>query len=105
MTENEQKRLQSIREKISQEKAKEKSFVARIKEKERKLRTRRLIENGALAEKYLKCENFSPMQFEEKLKRVVKKIKIADSLRDKNSSSDDRKKAEVKSDSVSAESG
>jgi len=105
MEDKDEKRLQSIRERMAQLKAQEKSFIARVKEKERKLRTRRLIENGALAEKYLKCENFSPMQFEEKLKRVVKKIKIADSLRDKNSSSDDRKKAEVKNDSVSAESG
>jgi len=78
MDEKDEKRLQHIRGKIAQFKAQEKSFTARIKEKERKARTRRLIQNGALAEKYLECENFSPMQFEERLKEVLEKLKTAD---------------------------
>jgi len=49
-------------------KAREKIILTRNKEKERKQRTRRLIQNGALAEKYLKCENFAPIEFEERLK-------------------------------------
>ena len=77
MTENEEKRLQGIREKMSQLRAQEQSFIARINEKERKLRTRRLIQNGALAEKYLNCENLAPMQFEKKLKKISETLKAA----------------------------
>ena len=76
MTENEEKRLQGIREKMSQLKAQVQSFIARVKEKERKLRTRRLIQNGALAEKYLNCEGLSPSEFEKVLKNIVGEINI-----------------------------
>ena len=78
MTENEEKRLQGIREKMAKMKKQEQSFIARIKEKERKLRTRRLIQNGALAEKYLGCENMAPMQFEERLKEIVNALGTMD---------------------------
>ena len=78
MTESEEKRLQGIREKMSQLKAQEQSFVARIKEKERKLRTHRLIQNGALAEKYLNCENIAPLEFEKVLKGIAKILKEVD---------------------------
>lgn len=71
MTENEEKHLQSIREKMSKAKAQEHSFLARIKEKERKERTRRLIQNGALAEKYLNCEGIAPTEFEKVLKDIA----------------------------------
>jgi len=77
MNEHEEKRLQNIREKIATMKKQEQAVVARIKEKERKLRTRRLIQNGALAEKYLDCENLAPMQFEERLKEISKILKGA----------------------------
>jgi len=78
MDEKDEKRLQHIRGKIAQFKAQEKSFTARIKEKERKARTRRLIQNGALAEKYLECENFAPTEFEERLKEISKILKVTD---------------------------
>jgi len=78
MNENEEKRLQSIREKISEMRKQEQSFIARIKEKERKLRTRRLIQNGALAEKYLHCENIAPLEFEKKLKEIAEILKTVD---------------------------
>lgn len=79
MTENEEKHLQGIREKMSQLKTQEQSFIARIKEKERKLRTRRLIQNGALAEKYLNCENIAPIEFEKVLKDIAESLDINDS--------------------------
>ena len=78
MTENEEKRLQSIREKMARFMKQEQSILARAKEKERKARTRRLIQNGALAEKYLQCENIAPQEFEEKLKEIVKVLKAVD---------------------------
>jgi len=78
MTENEEKRLEIIREKMARIKKQEQGIVARIKEKERKARTRRLIQNGALAEKYLKCENMQPKEFENTLKDIVKSLNIAE---------------------------
>jgi len=89
MDEKDEKRLQHIRGKIAQFKAQEKSFTARIKEKERKARTRRLIQNGALAEKYLDLENSSPAYFEKKLKEVVEKLRIADNAIDEIYPSED----------------
>ena len=77
MTDNEEKRLQSIREKMAKMKRQEQGFIARVKEKERKLRTRRLIQNGALAEKYLHCESISPADFEQKLKKIAEKLKLS----------------------------
>ena len=78
LNEGEEKRLQSIRGRMAQLKAQEKTFLARVKERERKQRTRRLIQNGALAEKYLDCENFAPMQFEERLKEITERLRNAD---------------------------
>jgi len=75
MTENEEKRLQGIRERMAKLKAQEQSFTARIKEKERKLRTHRLVQNGALAEKYLNCENMAPLEFEKALKTIADTLK------------------------------
>jgi hypothetical protein len=70
MTENEEKRLGMLREKMAQIKAQEKAILAKDKKKQRKERTRRLIQNGALAEKYLKCEGMNPFEFEKVLKRI-----------------------------------
>jgi len=78
MTENEEKRLQSIREKMVKMKKQEQTLIARVKEKERKERTHRLIQNGALAEKYLSCQGMSPNEFEGVLKRITEVLKIVD---------------------------
>ena len=71
MTENEQKRLENIRSKISQYKAQEQAIINRAKSRQQKQRTRRLIKFGTLAEKYLQCENISPQEFEELLKQIT----------------------------------
>jgi len=76
MTENEQQRLQKIRDKISEMKAREQTIITRDKQRTRKTRTRRLIQNGALAEKYLHCENMEPSQFENVLKRLTAKEEV-----------------------------
>jgi len=78
MEDKDKKRLQSIREKRAQLKAQEKTVVAKINEKERKQRTRRLIQNGALAEKYLNCENFEPIEFENRVKEIAKILQAID---------------------------
>lgn len=64
-------RLKKIDEKMAQLKAQRQAIINREKEKERKERTRRLIQNGALAEKYLACEGLSPEEFEKELQRIV----------------------------------
>ena len=43
----------------------------REKEKERKARTRRLIQNGALSEQYLRCDGMPPDQYERLLKIMI----------------------------------
>ena len=71
MTDNEQQRLQKIQEKISQLKTREQAILAKDKNRRRKERTRRLIQNGALAEKYLHCEDMESQTFEGVLKKLV----------------------------------
>lgn len=80
MTENDEKRLQKIREKMAQMKAQERTIITRDKERQRKERTRRLIQNGALAEKYLQCENMTPLEFEKVLKEITSTPNIKDIL-------------------------
>jgi len=75
MTETESIRVEKIREKIAQMKQQEKAIIARDKSRQRKERTRRLIQNGALAEKYLDCEGMNPLEFEKVLKGMVKNKK------------------------------
>ena len=76
MTESEHLRLKKLREQIAQKKAQEKAILARDRERQRKERTRRLIQNGALAEKYLNCENMPPNEFEKVLKKIANKADI-----------------------------
>ena len=71
MTEQEEKRLQKIQEKIAQMKKQEQTIINREKERQRKARTRRLVQNGALAEKYLGCEGMGAVEFEVRLKEIV----------------------------------
>ena len=71
MTEHEEKRLQKIREKVTQMKRQEQAIISKDKARERKKRTHRLIQNGALAEKYLSCEGLEPNEFEERLREFV----------------------------------
>jgi len=72
MTETESIRVEKIREKIAQMKQQEKAIIARDKSRQRKERTRRLIQNGALAEKYLDCEGMESAEFEKVLREIAK---------------------------------
>jgi hypothetical protein len=72
MKESEARQLEKLREKMAQMKARERAILARDKERQRKERTRRLIQNGALAEKYLGCEGMPPSEFEKVLRGIVK---------------------------------
>lgn len=64
-------KLQELEKKMAQLQAQKKAIEARTKDKERKARTRRLIEIGALSEKYFNCANIEPSEFENLLKRLV----------------------------------
>lgn len=64
MTISNNNKLEQIEKKMAQLKAQKQALLNREREKERKARTQRLIQNGALAEKYLQCENLTPEDFE-----------------------------------------
>jgi len=50
------------------------------KQRQRKKRTHRLIQNGTLAEKYLQCENITLQEFEKLLRAIVDIPSITDIL-------------------------
>jgi phage shock protein A len=54
-------KVQKIDEKINQLKAQKQALLAREKEKERKARTRKLIQAGAILEKYSQKESLEDM--------------------------------------------
>lgn len=66
-----QERIDELNEKIKKLQAQQKALAAKESARLRKERTHRLIANGALAEKYLNCENMPAEAFEEKLKYIV----------------------------------
>ena len=72
MNERDEQRLMKTRDKIAQMKTIEQSILARDKKYQRKERTRRLIQNGALSEKYLHCDNMEPREFEKWLQEIIK---------------------------------
>ena len=53
MAKSYEEKIQNFDEKMAQLKQQKKALIAKEKEKERKARTRRLIQKGALVEKYL----------------------------------------------------
>lgn len=67
---NTDSKVENIDKKIAQLKAQKQAIIQRQKEKERKERTRRLIQMGALAEKYLGIKSIE--EFEKWLKEQKK---------------------------------
>ncbi|MCM1237431.1 MAG: hypothetical protein NC489_45780 [Ruminococcus flavefaciens] len=67
-----QQKKEELEKKIEQLKAQKKAIDAQISKEKRAARTRRLIQNGALAEKYLSCEDIAPEEFEKVLAELVK---------------------------------
>ena len=63
--------LEELEKKMEQLKAQKKAIQAKQSKLERAQRTRRLIENGALAEKYLRCEKIEPADCEKLLQKLV----------------------------------
>ena len=65
---------EKLNEKVEQLKAQKRAVDARSKTQQRKDRTRRLIQHGALAEKYLNCEGADTETFEKTLKEIVRTV-------------------------------
>jgi hypothetical protein len=63
--------IKRLDEKIEQLKHRKQAIANKEKERERKARTRRLIQIGALAEKYLFCEGIEPEDFERFIKEFT----------------------------------
>lgn len=66
-----EQQLAELEKKMEQLQAQKKAIQQKKSKAERAERTRRLIENGALAEKYLHCEKVEPADFEKLLQKLV----------------------------------
>jgi len=64
MTDRDAQRLAKIDEKMEQMKAQRQDIFARDKKRQRKERTRRLIQIGAMTEKYFNVKDIQPKDFE-----------------------------------------
>lgn len=67
-----QQKKEELEKRIEQLQAQKKAVQAQINKERRAARTRRLIQNGALSEKYLECEDMAPEEFEKVLAELVK---------------------------------
>lgn len=65
------KKLENIEKQIKQLQQQKNKILKAEKEKERKARTKRLIERGAMVEKYFGTSDFSNEQFEDLLKFLI----------------------------------
>lgn len=68
---SEQERIKQIDQQLAELKAKRRALTVMAKKKERTARTRRLIQIGALSEKYLDCYNISVENYEILISRIV----------------------------------
>lgn len=79
-----EERLNEIDTKMKQLAAQKQAIMKREQEKDRRERTRRLIQNGALAEKYLNSENATPEEFENLLKQLIEIPQIQNIIQKKS---------------------
>jgi len=71
MTERESQRLAKLTEKMEQMKAQKQDILAKEKKRQRKERTHRLIQIGALSEKYFDVRDIQPSDYEIFLKTFM----------------------------------
>lgn len=64
-------KLQELEKKIEQMQAQKKAIIAKEKKAERAARTRRLIQIGALSEKYFNCADIEPEAYEKLIIQIV----------------------------------
>jgi len=71
MNKRETERLEKLNEKIEQMKAQKQDILAREKTRQRKERTHKLIQIGALSEKYFDVKDIQPVEYENLLKKLL----------------------------------
>ena len=71
MTDREKQRLAKLTEKMEQMKAQKQDILTREKARQRKERTHRLIQLGALSEKYFDVKDIRPAEYENLLKMLL----------------------------------
>jgi len=71
MNERDAQRLERISEKMAHMKAQKQDILSREKKRQRKDRTRRLIQVGALAEKHFGFKDVNPLEFEKFVTALV----------------------------------
>lgn len=63
--------LKELEKKIEEMQSKKKAIIAKEKKAERAARTRRLIQIGALSEKYFDCPDIEPETYEKMIAQIV----------------------------------
>lgn len=81
-------KLKKIEEKMAQLKAQKQAILAREKQIDRKKRNHRLIQFGALSEKYFDCKDIEPQEFELLLKTIVSISSVKEILNEKTNRKD-----------------
>jgi len=69
-----------VAQKINQLKAQKRLLEKRERSAQRKARTRRLIQHGALAEKYFSCPDIDTVEFERKLSNILRQVHIGQTM-------------------------
>ena len=80
MTEREKQRLEKISVKLEQIKAQRQDILSREKKRQRKERTHRLIQIGALSEKYFDIKDIQPTEYEKFLKLLLTNNEIKENI-------------------------
>jgi len=80
MTEREKQRLEKISAKLEQIKAQRQDILTREKKRQRKERTHRLIQIGALSEKYFDMKDIQPVEYEKFLKLLLTNNEIKENI-------------------------
>lgn len=66
-----EQKLQELEKKMEQLKAQKQAIIAKENKQKRAERTRRLIQIGALSEKYFNCADIQPEDYEKLLQSIV----------------------------------
>lgn len=71
-----EEKLQELEKKMAQLKAQKQAIIAKENKEKRAKRTRRLIQIGALSEKYFNCPDIEPEQYEKLVSEIVKTTQV-----------------------------
>lgn len=77
-----EEKIQELEKKMEQLKAQKKAIIEKENKIRRAQRTRRLIQIGALSEKYLNCPEIEPESFEKLIAEIVKNPAVKSLIED-----------------------